>query len=64
MQMIGENTEIGTSQPRIDFSTHFVVDVQQMRKKVYLENFNVLLYRLPLCIYGYGASSFLVWKCY
>lgn len=24
MQIIGEKTEIGTSQPGIDFSTHFV----------------------------------------
>lgn len=50
MQVIGENTYLGTNQPGIDFAVDHVQDRQQTRKRMYLENFNVLLHRLPLCV--------------
>lgn len=45
MQMIRENTELGTNQPGIDFAVDGVVDTQWTKKRMYLENFNVLLHR-------------------
>lgn len=45
MQMIGENTELGTNQPGIDFAVDGVVDTFSSLSIVYLENFNVLLHR-------------------
>lgn len=48
MQMTGEDTELGTSQPGKGFVLDGAVDTRWARKRMYLENFSVLLLKLPL----------------
>lgn len=50
MRIIGENTEIRANHPGIDFAVDTVVDMQWTQKRMYLDNLNVLLHRLPLCM--------------
>lgn len=50
MQMTGESTEIGTSQPGKGFVVDGAVDTRWTRKIICLENFSVLLLKLPLCM--------------
>lgn len=46
MQITGENTELGTSQP--GFVVDGAVDTRWTRKIMYFESFSVLLLKLPL----------------
>ncbi|KAK2515183.1 hypothetical protein Q9233_014490 [Columba guinea] len=50
VRIIGENTEIRANHPGIDFAVDTVVDMQWTQKRMYLDNLNVLLHRLPLCM--------------
>lgn len=50
MQMTGENAELGTNQPGKGFVVDAAVDTRWTRKVMCLENFSVLLLKLPLCM--------------
>lgn len=48
MQITGENTEVGTSQPGKGFVVDGAVDTRWTRKVMCFESFSVLLLKLPL----------------
>lgn len=50
MQMTGKTTELGINQPGKGFVVDDAVDTQWTRKMMCLENFSVLILKLPLCM--------------
>lgn len=56
MQMTGENTELGINQPGKGFVVD-AVDTRWTRKMMFIENFSVLLLKLPLCTAGLPEHS-------